>query len=294
MAMLAPLLRALGYRVHERPDVDWVDVGAFSLTPIPSIALIDADDATIEDLLRRSGRIAACYVVADRGVPSWAWWVRDPEYGPASVQRQFRQNLRRGGRRVVVRPLDWDEFRTAGFPVHRDVASGRGVRDSRLPGAEEWEAICRAAESTPGAEATGCLVDGRLAAFILSVTDGGVCEGILADVSPRHADARPAHALYHGFAAAMVRRPGVTGVTIGRQAIPPRASLDAFKRHAGFVAEPIRVAVTLHPHWRWLASGAVRACLHLGRRVVGNRLPGLGNVALLDAAASQRRERGER
>ena len=122
--------------------------------------------------------------------------------------------------------------------------------------------------------------------FVLAHTRGGICEGLLASVSPRFADARPAHALYHGFAAEMIRRPGVRGVTVGRTSIPPNTSLDAFKRHAGFVPEPITVAVVLHPRWRWLAARPIRGCLNLGRVMLGGRLPALGNVALLDAVTA--------
>lgn len=286
MGRLAPLLRALGHRVHEHPDVDWIEVGVFSLMAMPSTTAPAADADAVEALLWRSGRVAASFVSADgRGVASSAWWLRDPEYGPRSVQRQFRQNLRRGADRTVVRPVSWGEFRRAGLAVHRDAAIARGTVEARLPGPGAWEAICAAVENTPGVEATGCFVDRELAGFIVSATTAGVCEGILAEVSPRHADARPAHALYHGFAAEMIRRPGTTGVTVGRQSIPPRPSLDAFKRHAGFVAEPIRVVVTLHPRWRWLAAAPVRRGLHLARWGLGQHLPTLDNVVLLDAAA---------
>lgn len=284
MAALAPLLRALGYRVHERPDVDWVEYGLFSLMPMPSTRVVADDAAAIEPLLRESGRISASFVARDGGVASVAWWIRDPDYGPASVQRQFRQNLRRGEGRVVVRPVEWGELRQTGMAVHRDVAIARGVPADRLPGPAAWDAICTAAAATPGAEATGCFVDGGLAGFMLSVTSAGVCEGLVAEVSPHRRDVRPAHALYHGFAAGMIRRPGVSAVTVGRQSIPPRGSLDAFKRHAGFVAEPIRVAVMLHPRWRWLAAGPVRGGLHAARRLLGGRVPQFRNLDLIEAS----------
>lgn len=294
MAALAPLLRALGYRVHERDDIDWVEYGLFSLMPMPSTRVVTEDPLAIELLLRLSGQISASFVTCEGGTASMAWWVRDPDYGLSSVQRQFRQNLRRGEGRVVVRPLSWGELRMKGLAVHRSVASARGVPSLRLHGPDAWNTICSAAAATAGAEATGCFVDGELAAFMLSVTSAGVCEGLLAEVSPHHSEARPAHALYHGFAMDMIRRPGVTAVTVGRQSIPPHGSLDAFKRHAGFVAEPIHVGVVLHPRWRWLAAGPVRGGLHTARRLLGGRVPQLNNVDLIEASLAGLPRRGGR
>lgn len=287
MAALEPLFRALGHRVHPRDDVDWIEVGMFSMMAVPSTATVTAPAGAITDLLRQSGRIATTFVADDGRVPAMAFWVRDPDYGAQSVQRQFRQNLRRGTARVGVRPLDWQEFARLGRPVHVDVAASRG---GRLPASTEpsgWDRLCEAAAATPGLGAIGCFVERSLAGFILSRTARGICEGLVATVSPRFGDARPAHALYHGFAAEMIRRPGVHGVTVGRSSLPRNASLDAFKRHAGYVPEPIRVGVVLHPRWRWLAAPVVRGGLHVARRLTGGRVVALGNVALLDAAAGE-------
>lgn len=251
---------------------------------IPSTATVTAPAGAITDLLRESGRIAATFAADDGRVPAVAFWVRDPDYGERSVQRQFRQNLRRGAGRVEVRQLDWGEFAGLGRQVHVDVAESRG---GRLPSSTEpsgWDRLCEAAAATPCLDAIGCFVDRSLAGFILACTAGGICEGLVASVSPRFGDARPAHALYHGFAAEMIRRPGVRGVTVGRSSLPRDPSLDAFKRHAGYVPEPIRTGVVLHPRWRWLAAPAVRGGLHVARRLTGDRVGALRNVALLDAA----------
>lgn len=293
LAALARFLRTLGHRVHERPDVDWVEVGALSLSAVPSMSVVDPSDVEIDRLLVTSGRIAATFVDTDRGVPATAWWVRDPGYGPQSTQRQFRQNLRRAEGLVGVRPLSWDEFRSLGLAVHRETLMARGDRGASTLTTSGWDSLCEAAEATAGLEATGCFVDATLAGYIVSWTSAGLCEGLVADVAPRFAELRPAHHLYHGFAAGMIRRPGVRGVTVGRTSIPARSSLDAFKRHAGFRPEPVRVAAVIHPRCRrWLLSAIVRGSLRIADRLVGARLPALGNVAVLDAAAATRAERG--
>jgi hypothetical protein len=292
LAALSRFLRTLGHRVHERPDIDWVEVGALSLSAVPSTSVIDPPDAEVDRLLGESGRIVATFVTADRGVPATAWWVRDSGYGLESTQRQFRQNLRRAEGRVGVRPLSWDELRTLGLSVHRDALAARGDQGAATLTPAGWGSLCEAAEATAGMAATGCFVDATLAGYIVSWTSVGTCEGLLADIAPRFADLRPAHHLYHGFAADMIRRPGIQGVTVGRTSIPAKSSLDAFKRHAGFRPEPIRLAAVLHPRFRWwLSSAIVRRALRTADRLVGSRLPALGNVGVLDAAAATRADR---
>jgi hypothetical protein len=284
--LLSRFFRRLGNAVHDRDGVCWVEVGRFSLSAVPATEAIVIPRATVEAVLRDTGRLAATFVSADGvGVPAVAWWVRDREYGLPAVQRQFRQNLRRGEGMVTVRRVEWDDFRRHGLAVHREATAARRGPAPPTTGIESWNALCDLFVENEGFEAIGCFVESVLAGYIVSLATDGVCEGLLADCAPRFASLRPAHWLYHRFAAEMIRRPDVRGVTVGRQGIPARESLDAFKRHAGFRPEPLRVAAVLHPRWRnTLQSAPVRGFLRWAGGVLGRRAGPLSNVALLDAA----------
>lgn len=288
--ILGNFFRVLGHAVHEQAGVCWVEVGRLSLMAVPATRALSVPFATVDHVLRVTGRVAATFVSADAcGVPAVAWWVRDSNYGLGSVQRQFRQNLRRGQDAVSVRALDWDEFRHAGFTVHRESIAARRGPPPPTACPDGWNRLCDLVANDERFDAMGCFVHGRLAGYIVSLTSGGHCEGLLADCAPRFEAARPAHWLYHRFAAEMIRRPGTTGVTVGRQGIPPRPSLDAFKRHAGYTPEPIRVAAVLHPRWRaGLELAPVRGGLRGAWRLLGSRAGLLANVTLLDAAVATR------
>jgi hypothetical protein len=290
LSPLGSFFRLLGHAVHERDGACWVEVGRLSLMAVPATDAIAVCPPLVDAVLRDTGRLAATFVsAAGHGVPAVAWWVRDRDYGMASVQRQFRQNLRRGQGIVTVRPLSWDEFRRHGFAVHCQAAAVRRGSVSPTTVPEGWSRLCDLLADDTGFEAIGCLVSGSLAGYIVSLTTQGLCEGLLADWAPAFAGVRPAHWLYHRFAAEMIRRPGIRGVTVGRQGIPALATLDAFKRHAGFSPEPIRVAVVLHPRWRaGLEAAPVRGVLRWAAGRLGRRAGPLANVTLLDAAAMTR------
>lgn len=290
VAPLGNFFRALGHTVHERDGACWVEVGRLSLMAVPGTQAPAVSMGAVDRVLRDTGRLAATFVSADaRGVPAVAWWVRDPNYGLGSLQRQFRQNLRRGQDAVVVRGLTWDEFRQSGFTVHRESIAARTGPAPPTSRADGWSRLCDLFATDERFDAIGCFVHGNLAGYIVSLTTDGRCEGLMADCAPRFEAARPAHWLYHRFAAEMIRRPGISGVTVGRQGIPPRPSLDAFKRHAGYSPEPIRVAAVLHPRWRGgLELAPVRGLLRSASRLLGSRAGPLANVTLLDAAVETR------
>lgn len=294
--LLGAFFRALGHAVHQRDGVCWVEVGRLSLMAVPATDAIAVAPAAVDELLRDTGRVAATFVSADgTGVPAVAWWVRDRHYGLAAVQRQFRQNLRRGQGRVTVRRLEWREFHSLAFEVHCQAAAARGGPAPPTTSAGGWNRLCDLLAGDDRFEATGCLVDGSLAGSIVSLTADGLCEGVMADCTPRFAGVRPAHWLYHRFAAEMIRRPGIRGVTVGRQGLPPRTSLDAFKRHAGYAPEPIQIAAVLHPRWRSALEPAMtRAVIRWTARLLGPRAGALANVSLLDAAVATRRSVRER
>jgi hypothetical protein len=68
----------------------------------------------------------------------------------------------------------------------------------------------------------------------------------------------------------MIRRPGLAGVTAGLQTMPPLATVDRFKRHAGYALEPHHTAVFVRPWFReLLQSRLADAALRVSARWLG-------------------------
>ncbi len=288
---LAEYFRAYGHQTISRFGALWIDVGRFTLCTIPCAMPVVATQAEIDGLLRESGRMVAVFQTAGgTGVPSPNFWIHDRGYSEASLQRQFRQQVRRaraqGG---VVRGVPWDELRHCGLSVNQNTMRRRGVKQSACATPEGWAAICTAADRVPGLEATGCFLGDLLAGFIISWTHEGLCHGVSLNRDERFNAQGAGNLLAFGFVRLVMARPEVRSLAFGRGWFPPEASIDRFKRHAGFVDEPIPLAVTIHPRWAGvLGSGLTHALLHGLDRLSGRRLNLAADLEVLQAAGVTR------
>ena len=86
-----------------------------------------------------------------------------------------------------------------------------------------------------------------------------------------------------------MRRPEISAVTMGREWFPPRSSLSQFKKHAGYHAEEIQLAIVLNPALRLvLGNVATRKALWLLRAVTRNYTARFDSLEALEAAARTR------
>lgn len=285
---LGGLYKALGHRVELCAGALWIDVGRFSLTSVPCGQLVHPCQDELEDLLRRTGRLAAQFPTSiPTGVGAHLFVVRDPAYGPGHQQRQFRQHVRRGSTSCEVRGVDWTELAAPGWPVIEDAYRRQG-RPSAITRAR-WEAFCQAGAGGAGLGVTGCFVGGTLAAFLVHWTWGGARHGLILHRWTRFDPQKASHCLLDAYTTVAMGRDGMRGVTLGRQMVPADQRdrmTGVMKQHAGYLLEPVRVGAVLHPDWgRWIGGRWSRAVLEGVRRFAGGRLPALDNVEVLQAAA---------
>lgn len=283
---LAPFFRAMGHRTWSRLGSLWIDAGRFSLVTIPCNVVVTASRADVSGLLRDTGRLVAIAVVAEAtGVAGGDYWVRDRAYSLRSLQRQFRQQILRRRHRLQVRPVPWGELRGSGLRVNLDTMERRGLRMQRCTTARGWSEVCEVAATIPGLEATGCFVDGILAAFLVSWIADGNCWGLIMHRDGRFRATGAANAMAFEFTRTMLARPGVAAVTLGRGWFPAEPTIDRFKRHAGYVEEPKPLAVVLHPRWeRLLRSPLTHASIRAADAVTAGRLRLAEDLEVLRAA----------
>jgi len=285
---LTDFYQALGHQTHSALGVLWIDVGQFSLTCVPCSTVINASRQDLDELLSRSRRLAAVFPTSEpTGIEGGTLWVRDRAYGPQSLQRQFRQHVRRGEKLCTVRPIDWQTLRTQGLECNIDTMRRRGNSRSPIQTQTGWDRVCDAAAQVAGLEAFGCFRGDRLIAFLIAWNRDSLCAGLVMHRSKAAEESRGSHLLFHEFTKTIMQRDTMTGVSLGRVMLPPQHSLEQFKQHAGFQVEPVRIAAVLHPLVRpVLASSLTRGLMRRLRQWSGPRLSVLDNVSVLDAAAA--------
>jgi len=287
---LEELFKASGHKTYSAMEVLWIDAGRLSIISVPSTAPVSATKAEMDRLLRKSGRMTAIFPTSfATGIKSCTFWVRDREYGLHSLQRQFRQHVQRAAKDCSVRALDWDTLRSKGRNCHAMSLQRRGAAASPAESQADWERFCEVGASIPGLELWGCFHGRDLLAYLIAHSGGGVCEAFDLQRSEAALSFRAVHLLFYEFTAAMIQRPEISGVTMGREWFPSRPSLSQFKKHAGYQSEEIQLAVVLHPAIR-LAVGNVltRRMLRFLRTATRNFTAQFDSLEALEAAAATR------
>jgi hypothetical protein len=251
MNPLAGFHRRRGTPFWQTPNALWLPAGSFSIYAAPSSLPTSVDRCEMESALRASGRLVALATCTHpTGLAPHAFILRDKNYGPHSLQRQFRQQVKKATQHCGVEPIDWPKLSRLGLPVNRSLLARGRERRSRIATEAHWRRFCEAAQSTPGLEAHGVFGAGELLAYIVILEWNGFCHGLHMHWSGARPEWHPTHLLYFDTARALITRPEVEAFGIGRQTLPANPSLDRFKAHAGFAPEKIHLAVAAHPRWR--------------------------------------------
>jgi len=266
---LREFYRLAGFRVAQTSTADYLVPGrrlyhGFPIGPKP----LPAPDE-IAALCHHPG-ILGVEVINDRGVgvPGGLWAQRDRSYGVQSVQRQFRQQIEQARSTQAVREIDFDDLCRLGLECNRETLRRQHREDLYFSSDRRWRQLCDAGRRSPGAGVFATFAARELTAYMVYFIVGDTCYGLFSKSRDQARKTGANHLLYFTYTQTMLGRPGITGVTVGLQTMPPLATVDRFKRHAGYVLEPHHTAVFLRPWFRELlqsrlAAAALRvsACL---------------------------------
>jgi hypothetical protein len=286
----AELFEAQGHKTYSAMGVLWIEAGRLSVISVTSTAPVNATKEEMDRLLRKSRRVMAIFPTSSAtGIKSGTFWVRDREYGLHSLQRQFRQHVQRAAKECSVRALDWDTLRSKGRNCYLVSLQRRGAAGSPTASQAGWDRFCEVGASISGLEPWACFYGGGLLAYLIAHSGGGVCEAFMLHRSEAALSFRAVHLLFYEFTRAMIQRPGINAVTVGREWFPPYPSLSQFKKHAGYHTEEIQLAVVLNPAVRLVLGNAfTRKMLGLLRTVTRNYSARFDSLEALEAAATTR------
>lgn len=265
MAMQA----ALGWKVFCIDGIPWCRFGVATAMTIPLPEIHPVGWSQAERILRASGCLLAQFPTsANTGVVCRQHVLRDKAYAEGSVQRQFRQMLRRGEQHLAFRELTWTELATKGPAA---LAAYRSRQGMKAPVAERaWREACEKGEAASEFVVFGCSHGDELAAFEIFWRRPAGYQSVCTVVHPGFFRFGAANLLLFGSARALIARSDCEYVNFGRSGIPAIEGHDRFHRHAGLTAEPLHMAAVLHPRLRWLGRiGKSTAWLAAVRAVLG-------------------------
>ncbi|MGQ9684112.1 MAG: hypothetical protein ACUVX9_16400, partial [Anaerolineae bacterium] len=104
-----------------------------------------------------------------------------------------------------------------------------------------------AAEGLTGFEAWAALVDGRLAATMLTYQMGDYGHVLTAQSRREYLEARVNNALCFTMTQALLSRPSVRAILYSLHSLDAPSSVDEFKFRMGYAPKPVRQCVVFHP-----------------------------------------------
>jgi len=258
----AQFLEATGHRILRGAGTFWYEAGRGFLLAVPSHRLLQPSDEEIRALFRLHpcAGLRFSAPLDGAGVLSYQIVCDDPDYGLDRLSANVRSKVRRGLRRCEIAALSFDTIASEGLPADRDTLArqGRGVR---LEGTS-WDRHWRAAAAASTMEGWGAIVDGGLAAFLVTVQLDDCVEFLLARSRTDCLDAYPNNALVYEVARRMLVERRVRQITFGLESLEDVGALDQFKFGMGFRQSPLRQRVLFHPLLRTvLGHAGARALL---------------------------------
>lgn len=248
---LTTMQAALGWKGFCVDAVPWCRYGVSTAMTIPLSEIHPVRRSQVDRVLRTSRCVLALFPTStNTGVVCKNYVLRDKSYSEASLQRQFRQMLRRGEENLTFRALSWDEVATAGPRVLEAYRLRQGMR---APVARElWNQACEKGKSCSQFVVFGCHRGDELAGFEIFWRRSAGYESVSTVVHPGFFRFGAANLLRYRSARALITRSDCHRVGFGRSGIPDTEGNNRFNRHAGLVEEPLHMAAVLHPRLRWL------------------------------------------
>lgn len=245
---LAEWFRRQGHTVVRTRSSFWYDAGARVLQAFPYHWLIEPSEQELRGLLVRNNAVALRYstpLEAARGKVSYHVVCRDPAYDLGCLNRQARQNVRRGLEYAHIEQIPIGRLAGEGWPLRQDSLRRQGRLGTETEA--EWRRLCASAEGLPGFEAWAAVHDGEMVASFLAF----VCDDTLMLPYEQSASAHLEHRINNALFYAMIRgamaRPHVSAVFFCLQSLDAPESVDEFKFRMGCAARAVRQRVVFHP-----------------------------------------------
>ncbi len=254
-----------GHQVVRTASSYWFDAAPRVLQAFPYHWLIEPGEDELREALAHGGAIALRYSAPldhPAGKLSYHTVFKGPTYDMHRLSKGARADVRAALRQCSVAPIALSRLAAEGWALEADTIERQG-REASMTQAS-WQKRCLAAEGLPGFEAWGALVNGRLAASALTCAIDDCCYILHQQSRQEYLRLHVNHALAYTLTQTFISRPGVRAVHYGVHSLDAPASVDAFKSHLGYTAQPLRQRVAFCP---WFAPLVGQASFDLVHRL---------------------------
>lgn len=246
--IFAEWFRRQEYKIYKSPSSYWYNQGLGALQAFPYHWIIQPDEKELLDILNHAGAITLRYsgpVQSQIGKISYHAIYDHKLYDFETLGKWARKNVRRGLGNCTIVPISFDRLAEEGFGLQVDTLSRQG-RDLKLS-PDEWKRRCLSAIDLPGFTAWGALVEGRLAASVITF-EMNECGYMLYQQCHRDfLDLHVNNALSYIVTTELLSRPNITSILYGLHSLDAPASVDEFKFRMGYHAKPVRQRVVFNP-----------------------------------------------
>lgn len=256
--IFAEWLRRRGYHVFRTASSYWVNFGPRVYQAFPYHWVIRPSEEELNQFLYKNWALGLRYstpIDEPFGCISYHGIYDKPTYHLEDLGKWARKNTRRGLKNCTVSPISFEQLDQEGWELQKDTLErqGRHLKHVR----EFWRRICSEASDLVGFEAWGALVQGKLAASVITYNMADCCYMLYQQC---HRDFLAAHvnnALSFEVTRTMISRQNINYILYGLHSLDAPASVDEFKFRMGYKATPVRQRVLFHP---WLAPFFKKGC----------------------------------
>lgn len=268
----AEWFRRQGHNVIRTESSYWVDFGPRTYQAFPYHWLITPPECELRSFLKQHKLIGLRYstpLTTPIGHISYHAVYEEGTYKIENLSKWARKNIRRGLRNCEVQPITFDRLADEGWQLQVDTLDRQAHAHQVETVKAAWERRCRVAQDLPGFEAWGAIVDGKLAASVITFMMDD-CVYML--YQQCHRDFLKKHvnnALGYFVTETMMKRPEVKSILYGLHSLDAPPSVDEFKFRMGYSAKPVRQRVVFHP---WLVP-FFNPASHYILKTMANRRP---------------------
>jgi hypothetical protein len=249
--IFAKWLRIQGYHVIHTISSYWYEAGSRVYQAFPYHWTIQPSEEELSGFMHQARAIGLRYstpIIAHRGAISYHAVYEGESYTLEGLDRRSRQNVRKGLKNCSVEPISFERLAEEGWRLERDTLDRQGRRANESE--QTWRLRCKAAADLAGFKAWGALVNGNLAASLLTFQMDDCCEMISQQCHRDYLNARVNNALTFVVTQTMINRPDIRSIFYALHSLDAPASIDEFKFRMGYHAKPVRQRVMFSP---WFA-----------------------------------------